>query len=137
MDDCLLTQGQDFPAELELNLGETLALFVPYRPKSAQTLPFLPKTDIGSVGGNRTCIWSFGDSYTIHCTTTPFWLICWSVNWLGEQLFNRSTKQLLYQTVCIKSKDLYRNGEQYYAKKFPHRYQSGRAQCFFNQAHGF
>jgi hypothetical protein len=24
-----------------------------------------------SVGGNRTCIWSFGGSYTIHCTTTP------------------------------------------------------------------
>ena len=25
----------------------------------------------GSLDRNRTCIWSFGNSYTIHCTTRP------------------------------------------------------------------
>ncbi len=26
---------------------------------------------VSSLDRNRTCIWSFGNSYTIHCTTRP------------------------------------------------------------------
>ena len=33
-------------------------------------VPFIVKSGLDR---NRTCIWSFGNSYTIHCTTRPFY----------------------------------------------------------------
>src|SRR5689334_7990570 len=69
-----------------------------------------------SLDRNRTCIWSFGNSYTIHCTTRPEkcanMRMCGFANWLS-----RSNRRLLNQSVRIGCKDLYGNGEQNYAKK--------------------
>ena len=64
---------------------------------------------------NRTWIWSFGNSYTIHCTTRPlkegcFRLLSPSVILSGIGLFT--------EILNIGTKNLYRNGEQYYAEKF-------------------
>ena len=73
----------------------------------------------GSVDRNRTCIWSFGNSYTIHCTTTP------EKNKHG--LLKKLAKtSLFYQPMRIGGKDFYRNGQQNYAKKFTHCNQSCR-----------
>jgi hypothetical protein len=93
----------------------------------------------GGLAKNRTWIWSFGNSYTIHCTTRPkrtIVILVWSFvpNYVGDYtipvrqissgraLYYEANSGLFYQTRCIGGKYFYRNGEQYYAKKFSYRY---------------
>ncbi len=57
------------------------------------------------------------------------WLIRVLVNRVRfpNQPVNQLTNKLLYQSMGIGGKDLYGNGEQYYAKKLSYRNQSRRA----------
>ena len=83
-----------------------------------------------SLDRNRTCIWSFGNSYTIHCTTRP------NTERKRTKYQNTNSKRqvrfwnlvigfcflLFYQSPHICTKHFYSNGQQYYAKKFSYGY---------------
>ena len=107
-----------------------------------------------SLDRNRTCIWSFGNSYTIHCTTRPKNLInirtcIWSFGnsytipvrtgssgralyyeakevgkFTGKIKAFKKNNGLFNESCSVCSKYLYSNSQKNYTKKFSHSNQS-------------
>jgi hypothetical protein len=98
-----------------------------------------------SLDRNRTCIWGFGNPYTIHCTTRPKNILSclelrpqhrWGLYYPRPTAFGRAGivlrgQKLFYQPAGIGGKYFYRNGQQNYAEKFSYHSHSVWSNGFF------
>ena len=56
---------------IDHNKIKTMSLIEVFMVNAFKHIRKIHMSKLSSLGGNRTCIWSFGGSYTIHCTTRP------------------------------------------------------------------